>query len=854
MKDKKIFLPKSELPRLIVAAAVIWVLGIAVSLAWNIFQLGSAVLAHICLLLLGLLATFFTARRIKGSEDEREKAVDLLREKEAAFSVITSTASEAIVMMNHEGNITYWNNAAEILFGYTDKEVIGKELHSLIMPERDREIFKDGFSEFRRTGAGPAIGNTVEVVAVNKAGNEFPVEVSISAVRIKGDFHAAGIIRDISFRKKAEEALRESERRYRELADLLPQTVYEMDINGNITFGNKGAFEMFGKEPEDLVRGLNCMDMIAPEDRERAKINLSDRLRNIERTTSHQYTGLRSDGSRFPIIVYVSSIMSNGAVQGFRGIIVDISERVKAEEDLLRLHRWNQLILDAAGEGIVGLDLDGKVIFANPTAAQIIGQKPDELIGDTLYHLIQHSRRGISNSEGNRSLREIANNRSSYLMSDEVFKRKDGTTVPVSFTNTPILEDGQVKGTVITLRDLTESQKIEEAKAKLETQLHQAMKMEAIGTLAGGIAHDFNNILAVIIGYSEIMLADIPETSPIKRNLEEVLKAGLRARDLVKQILVFSRMKTGASFQPTRMGPVVSESLKFLRASLPATIEIRQSIEDEDGVVLADATQIHQLLVNLCTNAFHAMEEKGGFLDVGVSGVNFGGAATMRHSKIKPGPYVKLTVADSGPGMDAATLERIFDPYFTTKGPGKGSGLGLAVVHGIVDRHDAVIEVQSEPGKGTSFHVFFPKIQTHAPQQKEEQDVSLSPLPRGNERILIVDDEEALADVERKTLEWLGYEVTAVSNSTEALALFLGKPDHFDLVITDYTMPKMTGAELAAEIIRARPDMAIIMCTGYTERFSPERAKEIGISEFLMKPLNRQEFAYAVRRLLDERK
>jgi PAS domain S-box-containing protein len=719
MKDTKIFLPKSELPQLLAVVTVIWVLSIATCLGWAVFQSRNVVAADICVLLAGLCATGFAALRMKRSESKRAKAEELLREKEAAFSVIATTSSEAIVMMSHEGEIAYWNNAAERMFGYSAEEVAGKDLHLLLGPERDHAVFRDGFSEFRVSGTGPSIGNTVELVAVHKSGREFPVELSISAVRIKGDFHALGIIHDITDRKKA-------------------------------------------------------------------------------------------------------------------------------EEEMLRLHRWNQLILNAAGEGIVGLDLAGKVIFANPTAAEIIGQKPDELIGDTIYHLVQHSRQRLPNPGENQTSGEIPGK------TDEVFKRKDGTTVPVSFTNTPIVENGQVRGTVITLRDLTESKKIEEAKAKLEAQLHQALKMEAIGTLAGGIAHDFNNILAVIIGYSEIMLADVQDTGPSRKHLNEVLKAGLRARDLVKQILVFSRMRAGMSMGPIELAPVVNESVKFMRASLPATIEIRQNIEDEGGTTMADATQVHQLIVNLCTNAFHAMEETGGVLEVTLSSIDFQSSDMMRHPKIKPGPYLELMVTDTGHGMDAATINRIFDPYFTTKGPGKGSGLGLAVVHGIVDRHEAVIEVQSQPKKGTSFHVFFPKILGRAARQEDHPEVSS--LPGGNERILLVDDEEALADVGQKTLRGLGYEVTVKSNSVEALEIFRENPDSFDLVITDYTMPKMTGAELALEIIRIRPDIGIFLCTGYTERLSQEQAKEIGISEFLMKPLNRREMAHAVRRVLDQKK
>jgi CheY-like chemotaxis protein len=372
--------------------------------------------------------------------------------------------------------------------------------------------------------------------------------------------------------------------------------------------------------------------------------------------------------------------------------------------------------------------------------------------------------------------------------------------------------------------------------------------MEAIGTLAGGIAHDFNNILSAVIGYTQIALDDVPKGTLLQSNLKEVLKAGRRARDVVKQILAFSR-QTEQERKPLEISLIVKEALKLLRASLPATIEIRQNIGTDLGTVLADATQIHQVLMNLCTNAAHAMGERGGILEVNLANVELGSDFTSRYPDIDPGPYLRLTVSDTGHGMHPSIMERIFNPFFTTKERGEGTGMGLAVVHGIVKGYGGTITVFSEPGEGSTFHIYLPLI-----DREVEPEAGIGePIPTGNEHILFIDDERAIVDVGKQILERLGYDVVTITSSTAALELFRAQSDKFDLVITDMTMPNMTGEELARELMNIRPDIPIILCSGYSKKITEVKTKDIGIRAFVVKPILKREIAETIRRVLDEK-
>ncbi|MCB2182284.1 MAG: response regulator [Desulfobulbaceae bacterium] len=383
-------------------------------------------------------------------------------------------------------------------------------------------------------------------------------------------------------------------------------------------------------------------------------------------------------------------------------------------------------------------------------------------------------------------------------------------------------------------------------KEKLEGQLRQAHKMEAIGTMAGGIAHDFNNLLAVILGYTDLAKEDLPDSHPSKSSLEQVLKAGIQARDLIKQILSFSR-KEAQELVAVEIHLIVKEALKLLRASIPTTIEIKPNIDTHCGYILADPSQVHQVLINLCTNASHAMEEDGGVLEVGLKRVNIDTADLAVKLHLKQGPYIVLSVKDSGIGIEDAVQDRIFDPYFTTKEVGKGSGMGLAVVVGVVKCHNGSVIVDSKPGKGTTFYVYFPRVDKEIDMEVNDS----GPIPTGNERILVVDDEEHIADMTKRRLELLGYQVTTKTSSIEALDLIRARPDDFDLIITDQTMPRVTGEQLAQKIMEFRPNIPIILCTGYSSKIDAQKADAVGIKAFVMKPVDKVELAGTIRNILD---
>ena len=419
--------------------------------------------------------------------------------------------------------------------------------------------------------------------------------------------------------------------------------------------------------------------------------------------------------------------------------------------------------------------------------------------------------------------------------------RMNGTV----FTAEVLLSRLELRGQVLlqaVLRDISRRRKMEE-------QLRIAQKLEAMGTLAGGIAHDFNNVLGIIMGYAELAEGSLSEGSVEKAYLHEILKACSRARDVIKQILMVSRSGGEMERQPLDVRPLVLDTLKLLRASLPSTIEIQQRMDCKNGTVLIHPVQVHQIVTNLCANAAHAMEEKGGVIRIGLDNVSFDSITVPPLEDMEPGAYVRLAVSDTGHGMSQETLDRIFDPYFTTKEIGKGSGLGLSVVRGIVKRLRGTIAVYSEVGRGTTFQVYLPQHNAPAGMPIQERE----PVTGGNERILFVDDEAALVDVWKSLLQKLGYMVVAVTNAREALTLFQVQPADFDLVITDFTMPRMTGLELAREVSRIRPDVPVILCTGLTGRIIGQSSNTPAVRAVLMKPLNMREVADTIRSVLEKK-
>jgi PAS domain S-box-containing protein len=587
---------------------------------------------------------------------------------------------------------------------------------------------------------------------------------------------------------------------------------------------------------------------------------------------------LTKDGKEIPVLLSGTAMTNTlGELTGFVGVCRDITERQQAEEALQKAHadlerrvaertaelqRLNEQLQteiterkqaeeqfrNLAEKGIEGIIIHrkGKPLFVNQAYATMFGyDSPDDILrmDDIIRYVVApHEQARILQYMHARIRGEEAPTHFSYqgIRKDGFLVWLDNMVGVINWQGEPAIQS--------TIFDITDRKNAEEERQRLEDQLRQAQKMEAIGTLAGGIAHDFNNVLAAIIGYTELATYDIPQASVPWCNLQEVLTASVRAKDLVQQIMTFSR-QSNTERKPVRLAVLVKETLKLLRASLPTTIDIRYDIPDETGMVFVDPTQIHQIIMNLCTNAEQAMRETGGILEVGLEAVEVSDTFAASHTAMQPGPHIYLTVRDTGHGMEPEVLERIFEPFFTTKEVGVGTGMGLSVVHGIVMNHGGAITVESTVGEGTTFEIYLPRID----EPPEKHTSSEEPLPHGQGCMLFVDDEEPLARLGQAMLERLGYEVVVRTNSIEALEAFRADPHRFDLVITDQTMPNMAGEMLTKELRRIRPGIPIILCTGFSHVMDAEKAAALGIDAFCIKPLVARDLAVTIQQVLTKR-
>ncbi|MCX8043482.1 MAG: PAS domain S-box protein, partial [Desulfobacterota bacterium] len=639
---------------------------------------------------------------------------------------------------------------------------------------------------------------------------------------------ASEIFMNALIRARNERELRDSEQRFRSLFDnaqdgmvvVDPETLRCMTVNCSIR-------RMLGYAREEM-QTIGIGEMYP----ETIRSQIVEQYRRLKVGAVYHAEAVplrRKDGTTFPADMTLSTVILD-ARPYILGVFRDMTAQLNTEAERLRLF----MAVEQATEFISILGADGTFQYINPAGERMFGYSINEVVGKNAFI----TDKGIYDAAFYQAIwKEL---RSGKAWSGRLTTRgRDGVVREIEQNISPVRDrDGNIVCFLSIGRDITNEVRLEQA-------LRHAQKMEALGTLSSGIAHDFNNILSVITGYAQILLTTSAEHSPEETSLMEILHAARRARDLVRQILTFSR-QTEQERKPLHIAPVIKETLRFLGSSLPASITIEHDIDTETDVILTDPTHIHQIIMNLCTNAIHAMKQTGGVLRVMLRPVELTPEDAVLMPDLVPGSYLMLTVSDTGHGIPADIIDRIFDPYFTTKPHGEGTGLGLSVVHGIVKQHGGAIRVHSTEGTGACFELWFPRHTDDVGATPEEHQ----PVQGGSGKILFVDDDPAVAKMGQEMLERLGYRVVAVTSSSAALEVFHAAPNRYDLLITDKTMPGMDGFELAAAARRIRPDLPIMVVTGFSDAEDPEKARTLGIQEMVMKPLLLPEIAAKIRRLL----
>jgi PAS domain S-box-containing protein len=766
---------------------------------------------------------------------ERKRAERHLRL--AMFSI--EQASDAVFWVDCEGHFRNVNEAACKGYGYSRDEFLG-----MVVGDVEPGVtIEDWASRWEVRKQEKSL--TLEAYHRHKNGMLFPVEISASYIEFEGKDYLCSFIRDVSERKRGEEALRRSEEFLRAVLDSSPLGISVRSASGRLIAYNTAWQKIWAMPDVDIEDDLT---------RDRRDLILDDRddyaqpwwaeIRRVYREGGTLFvpeartTGRREASAEWVSQHFYAILDQAGKVDRVVVITQDITQRKRAEDALRakteELDRFFSLAIDL----LCIADVDGNFLRLSTAWEKTLGYKLEDLEGHRFLDFVHpedlaDTVAAVSSLAQGQAVLDFVNR----------YRCKDGSYRWIEWRSMPF----ERKLIYAAARDVTERRQAEAERQKLEARLSQAQKMEAIGTLAGGIAHDFNNVLFAILGNAEIIQEELTPGTALYENMSHLIAAGNRAKGLVKQILTFSR-KSQREVVSINIEEVIKEVVKLMRATLPSTIEVKQRFDVSGICVLADPTEIHQVVMNLCMNAAQAMEERPGLIEVSLSALEVDAEFAARHLGLKPGPHVQLRISDTGHGMSLEVKGRIFEPFFTTKGSGQGTGMGLAVVHGIVAKLGGAINVYSELERGSTFNVFLPTAQA------TETPASVSPrsLPTGAERVLLVDDEPEILSVTSQILRNLGYEVRTCQSSEDALALFTQDPQYYDVVVTDQTMPKLTGVELAKQMFALRPEMPVILCSGYSPAVTLESAADLGIREYLYKPVLRRDLAEALRRALQK--
>ncbi|MCP3954060.1 MAG: PAS domain S-box protein [Desulfobacterales bacterium] len=756
----------------------------------------------------------------------RLQSEQALAASEEKYRSLVGSMTDWVWAIDLNGVHTFSNAVVENLLGYRSNEVVGNSAFPLMHTDSRNQaeatvaeaiaqkkgwtnlelkwLHKDGSTRLFQSSAHPAFDAEGNLVGIS------------------------GIDHDITERKSVERALRESEETFRNLADNSLVGIYFIQ-DDRFQYVNPKFAAIFGYSVAECLADIPFQALVHPDDRALVEDRVHRRESGEIESDHHTFQGLRKNGDIVEVEVFGSSIRLDQKPAAI-GTVLDITASKQTARALVESEKLLRKIAENFPNSYVSIiEPDYTVGFTSGGEFKQQNLDPDTFIGLTLEQVF-HDQADTVKPYYARTFRGEAC--AFELCIDQQYQL---------YRSVPIYaEDGTIPRILVVVENITQ-------RKQLEAQLQQAQKMETIGTLAGGIAHDFNNILFPIVGHAELLKEDVPPDSPLQNSIGQIYAGSLRARDLVKQILTFSR-QDNHQVKLMRIQPIIKEALKMLQATIPAPIEIKPHVQADCGVIKADPTQIHQVVMNLATNAYHAMEAEGGELEIALEQVDLD-AQDVTNLNLEPGPYACIRVADTGVGMDKDVARKIFDPFFTTKKQGKGTGMGLAVVHGSVHNAGGAIRVNSAPGRGTECNVYLPVVKSTVDERTAHV---AQPLPGGTERILLVDDEQAIVFMVKQTLARLGYQVTAFTDSLEALEAFRAGPDRFDVVITDLAMPKMSGDRLVAELNAVRPGIPILLCTGFSEKIPADKTAAMGITTLLMKPIVRKDLAEKIRAVLDK--
>jgi len=754
-----------------------------------------------------------------------------LQENKTKFQSIFEHSPLALMYTNAEGTIINCNDNATKLFGAPRNALIGFSYKS-IKDKRMRNALALALAGQKSEFQGEYLTVTGNVLTQMKA--NFSPSFNDNGM-LTG---VIGIFEDISDRMQAEKALKESEEKYSKLFNNEIDAIIIVDVETQEIIDANTAFLKVYGYTRDEAKLLKARDISAEPDKTTATIEQTAREENM-RISRRKHK--KKDGTVIIVDIAAAAFtLRNRKVIFAR--IRNITEHVEAEKKLHELEERFRIAFLTSPDAININKMDGTFVEINKGFTDLTGYRRKDVIGRSSLDISIWT-----DPEVRKILLERLQKDGRVNNLEAGFRIKDGSKKIGLMSANIIHLKGEPHILSIT-RDITARKNAETEKAKLEAQLRQVYKMEAIGTMAGGIAHDFNNILAIIVGNADLAKFVIKEDGPVRQYIDKILEASSRAKEMVRQILAFSR-QVKQNQVPVKPHLVFNETLNLLRATIPTTIDIQQDLDPQCGTIKADPTQLNQLLMNFCANAVHAMDEKG-TLRISLHEVELNEEETLHKKNMRPGPYALLTVTDTGRGMSPEVKERIFDPFFTTKKIGDGTGMGLSVVHGIVENHGGMITVDSAMNEGATFKVYFPIVDNSAVLINDRGPL----LYKGKEHILFVDDEEPLVEMAVEMLQLYGYKVTSRTSSIRALSTFKDNPDSFDLVITDQTMPNLSGSELSAELLKIRPSIPIILCTGYSSKISDKIAKEIGIADYFLKPFDTEKLLRSVRKVLDKRK